>query len=247
MRFEYIVLLIIAFNVISALMQRRAKKAREAAGQSDPNADEEDWMEDDDEAREVARRRAPSQPASTSSRIPDEERVEKMPSLGRDILDQMMRDLGLKVPSPSSPQPPSSRPASSSPSPATSRPVPMSARSGATSSSSAERPVSQDDLGLQREQRERRERELAAESARAREQIKEWERLANSRSRNPERQAAASRQTLVTPRKQPTSVAAPMASSAANRVMDLRNPNRLREAFIVKEILDAPLSRRPRR
>jgi|GEM_PF-3947666 len=237
MRFEYIVLLIIAFNVISALMQRRAKKAREAAGQSDPNAEEEDWMEDDDDGREDARRATPGA-GQTASRVPDAEPAERMPSLGRDILDQIMRDLGLKAPTPSSPPPPP---------PATSRPEPMYPRSGTPASSPAERPVSQDDFGLQREQRERRERELAAESARAREQIKEWERLATSRSRNPERQtSAAARQAPVAPRK-PAVVSAVPAGSAIPRALDLRDPKRLREAFIVKEILDAPLSRRPRR
>ena len=113
MRFEHIVLLIIAFNVVSAVLQRRAKKAREKALRESGGvpADPEDaWYEDEDEEEQPARRPARPEPAAArSSAPPDAGGPQRQPSFAQDILDQIMRDLGLKpnpVPPPSSPMPP---------------------------------------------------------------------------------------------------------------------------------------------
>lgn len=214
MRFEYIVLLIIAFNVISAVAQRRAKKARDAEaarqGSPGPASGGEKWDDDED------------QRAGTG----EEERIEKMPSLGRDILDQLARDLGLKVPKPQAPQRP--RPAVS---------VPASA------------PVRTESPEEVRERLRRRERELEVERARAREKIREWERLAASGTRGATSSSSAAHP-VAAPSLKTARASAPMPAAFhgdAVKRPDLRDPRRLREAFIAKEILDAPLSRRTRR
>jgi hypothetical protein len=237
MRFEYIVLLIIAFNVVTAVMQRRAKKARDAAGRGSENGNtresNDEWMDDDEDEEIVVSPRGPSaedrrrEEAMAAGSAPDSRTVERMPSLGRDILDQLARDLGLKIPRQETPAP-----------------IPVGERSTAEVPYGATRsPESREDT---REVMLRKEKELEAERIRAREKIREWELLSSSRARAPERPASSTTSRFASPGVRPVTapVVAPVSKTSLR--VDLRDPRRLREAFIVKEILDAPLSRRPR-
>lgn len=160
MRFEYLILLIIAFNVVAAVVKNRAKKSREPGSRRDESA------------------------------------RDAMPGLGRDILDQLARDLGLRLPRPVEPEPASGE-----------APAPVYA-------------------GEVRDGNPR-ERERAVE-------------------RTPEKSptpspVAPARGVRSQPARSRTAVgASPLRDS-------LLGKDRLREAFILKEILDPPLARRGRR
>ena len=90
MRFETLIFLIIAFNVVAAVVKRRAKSK---AQQSQPEQQSQ-----------------PPRPDASRTRSPERaddafEEPMRMPGLGRDILDQIARDLGLKVPKPAPAEP----------------------------------------------------------------------------------------------------------------------------------------------
>jgi hypothetical protein len=187
-RFEYLILLIIAFNVVAALMRRRAKskKAREAA------------------ERPRARRPQPSEHAEDFEREGEPAReAPRMPSLGRDILDQIARDLGLNLPKPASPEP-GEREARRE----RHTPVIVAERRAAPARSVEDR---------------QREKAYVIPASRGAEP-----------ATDPGRRIATG--SSVPTRKVPSSTRVPR--------VNLHDPDRLREAFILKEILGSPVSRR---
>lgn len=247
MRFEHIILLIIAFNVVSAVIQRRAKKraeAEEAAGQGQdtgiPGADPE-WREGEagGRGRVPSRDRDGREPGhrapGAAGRHDSDDEVEPLPSFARDIFDQLARDLGLKVPRPQ-PQPRESLP----PEPPAPRPVRPPAPTSRSSTPSPSHPP----VRPSRPRPFPGGRDASPPSAHApvREDLK--------RGRAMEVTGSAGRPV----REAPPLPAAVSALSQAERSHqagvgrpDLGSPQRLREAFILKEILDAPVARRPRR
>ncbi len=163
MRFEYIVLLIIAFNVVTAVMKSRAKKAKARVPEANRNA---------------------------------ERPVAEMPGLGRDILDQLARDLGLRLPVPGP-----------------SLPVPAEA--------STPEPV------MERREESLREQERQKEKA-----------VVKAQEKRMLQAEAAQTKARSEPSRSRTGIgASPLRNS-------LLGQDRLREAFILKEILDLPLARR---
>lgn len=248
MRFEYIVLLIIAFNVITAVMQRRAKKARaeaqqRAAGPSgvarqskptpfeDEGEEEEEWggeyrdpHADRDAAPTTVSRRPGGDPGTGvgASRNSGDEPMQ-MPSMGRDILDQLARDLGLKLPKPAP------------------RPAQIEVKPS---------PVAVDTAAATRNAREAARETVRAERVAEREM--ERERLQVFRTREPAITRAVTGPAVSQAR--PVSAVARIDEAARSRTapgttplrLNLRGPERLREAFVLKEILDLPVSRRRR-
>ncbi len=260
MRFEHIILLIIAFNVVSAVIQRRAKKraeAEDAAGQGMdagiPGADPA-WREGDGGGRGRVpsrdrdgreRGRLPRGAAERQAPDPDSDEVERLPSFARDIFDQLARDLGLKVPRP---QPRESvPPAPQAPRPVT-RPAPTSGSPSSSSSPSSPSYPSYPSSHPSRPRPSPGGRDVAPPSSPAsvREDLK--------RARGRDVPGATGRPAGRPVREAPPLPAAVSALSQGEpaqregmRRPDLTNPQRLREAFILKEILDAPVARRPRR
>lgn len=218
MRFEYLILLIVAFNVITALVKRRAaRKAREAVGR---------------EGR--AERDASSVPRASGDTDGTDE-VGRMPGLGRDILDQIARDLGLKLPKPSSPESPP-RPANSDNStrpatPANSERPAKVGRPAPVIVARREAPRPMPESSVERRAAERRSAE---------------NRQAEAAYATPAAEAARSASPAKDPRRSPVTGVAPArktpTSTPVARV-DLRDPAKLREAFVLKEILGAPVSR----
>src|SRR5690606_2436439 len=142
-------------------------------------------------AREPAARRSVAR--SETETVP--ERGERMPSLARDIMDQLARDLGLKRPAP----PRETRPSAPSP-----PPPPLSSRESRLERMESPTPS------------------YAVESAPVKPVAS---RLADAEI--------------------PGAVAVPGVKTDALR-RSLRGSRNLREAFVLKEILDAPVARRPR-
>jgi hypothetical protein len=216
MRFEYIVLLIIAFNVVTAVMKSRAKKAREQAAhgpagsgnrsapppeaQSGPHYEE--FEEDEEEyqnpyaGHRAGRQNLPEGPGEDRR---SERPVAELPSFGRDILDQLARDLGLRLP-----QPPA--------------PVPAPASSSTTSASSSRVETS-------------RSNPVVAARVSGREAQPRIAATGMTAAKSGRSEATRSRTGIG---------ASPLRDS-------LLGKDRLREAFVLKEILDLPLARRPRR
>jgi hypothetical protein len=228
MRFEYIVLLIIAFNVVTAVMKNRAKKTRDQAARGgagvpdsvpqnrDRTASSASYEYDEDEEEEEYQdpyaghrpeRQSPvvrsAETRGSESREGEargsEAPVPELPSFGRDILDQLARDLGLRLPKPSAPPP-----------------APASASTASASSARGE--IS-------------RVNPVVATRAPGRE--------AQPRTAATGMTAAKSGRSEVT-RSRTGIGASPLRDS-------LLGKDRLREAFVLKEILDLPLSRRARR
>lgn len=222
MRFETVILLIIAFNVVTAILQRRAKKAQkeaqreaqkargEASGQSaETDLDEayeeypeyqeyqeEAVFEEDLRSRQRRERSSRDSDDARSSRHapPQREPDEmKMPSMGRDILDQLARDFGLKVPRKPKPVPTS--------------PAPRPSAKGKTALERA--PASQRTTST------------------------------HSPTRSPQLIAPAAARPP-----QLASEPARTRDSAPSITVNLQGVDRLREAIVLKEILDAPVSRR---
>jgi hypothetical protein len=257
MRFEYIVLLIIAFNVITAVMQRRAKKARAEAQQraaggaaargaavrqsaskpfeveNDEGEDEEEWGGEyrdpyaDRDSGPATTSRRPGSDAVTGvgASRPSGDEPMQMPSMGRDILDQLARDLGLKLPKPAP------------------RPAQIEAR-----------PAPVDTAAATRSARESAHETVRAERVAEREM--EREKLLASRTREihgVERTVSGPALTKVKPVSSPVRIV-PIDEAARSRTapgstplrLNLSGPERLREAFVLKEILDLPVSRRRR-
>jgi hypothetical protein len=214
-RFETIILLIVAFNVVTAVLQRRAKK----------------------KAREAAERAARSPEPASSPRASRPDRIEdddaddadlRMPSLGRDILDQIARDLGLKTPKPAPPPAPREARPAPAPAPVFERPWPTGAREA------AEVPV----IAERRETENRRPESPYV--------IPDVEVAVASDARSSGRAATAkeparSKVRGEALRKTPVVASVPLAPR-----LNLRDPARLREAFVMQEILGAPVSRRER-
>jgi hypothetical protein len=245
MRFEYIVLLIIAFNVITALLQRRAKKARAEAAARGTGAGssrtEPEWYEEEDEEEIIDmerpyrddrqgwedRRREAAVPVASG---PDAREAERMPSMGRDILDQIARDLGLKVPR--------------SETPAADRTMPNAPRPDSMSREHMPKTFTPDKVRSEPPRQEARP--VTPKPARAYTATdKEYDRLALMRTRAP----APLERAFASKPLAPVGSIPPVASRSAEGAPrpDLKDPRRLREAFIVKEILDLPLSRRIKR
>ncbi len=220
MRIEHIILLIIAFNVVSALVQRSRKKKRaEQASQgaarpgrpSPDHADPEWEPEDEDEEWEHGSR----------PRREDDRPVTEMPSLGRDILDQIARDLGLKTPKPGPAQP--EKPARRVPE----RPAAPASRRASESvvaRRSAERPSS-----------------APAPDRSA------FEQPYTPPEYRPEYKSGYSRPGAASTPKRPGGDSTPVRKapeSLRTPLVNLHEPGKLREAFVLKEILGAPVSRR---
>lgn len=239
MRFEHVILMIIAFNVVSAVLQRRAKKraeaaeAEQAAGSVDPWAEADELQEEWGEQRRVPSRERDGRERGgrrvEASQAPDGDEVERLPSFGRDILDQLARDLGLKVPRPQAPAP-KAPPSSSTPSTPPTHP-----------SRGVPREVSPPHPVLREERAEvsrtvsfpERPREVSGERRERADRVR------------PAPVARPVRATL------PAAVSAVSAldtqHDAPVRRPELHDRARLREAFVLKEILDAPRARRPQR
>ncbi len=215
MRFEHIILMIIAFNVVSAVIQRRAKKRAEAE------------------------QAAGSHGADPATPMPEAERDEgeRLPGFGRDILDQLARDLGLKVPRPQAPAPESApRPPAPHSSPKTSRgsqtPRPSHPSRGVPREVPPPTPVRRE---------ERRTVSFPERPAVRTERV--------VKERVPERVRPASVPGVSVPPAAVSvvSVTEQAPQGALKHRIDLKDPARLREAFILKEILDVPVARRPQR
>jgi hypothetical protein len=211
-RFEYLILLIVAFNVITALVKRRAaRKAREAVGR---------------EGR--AERDASSVPRASGDTDGTDE-VGRVPGLGRDILDQIARDLGLKLPKPASPE---SRP----------RPANSDNSTRPATPANSERPAP---VIVARREAPRPMPESSVER-RAAERRSVENRQAEAAYATPATEAARSASPAKDPKRSPVTGVAPArktpTSTPVARV-DLRDPAKLREAFVLKEILGAPVSR----
>ena len=258
MRFEYVVLLIIAFNVVSAVLQRRAKKAREAeaegnseelsdAGTAEARAEEAAEPSRTHRRRDRARRAAAArepgmsgdargQTSDAPDADPDAEAPMRMPSLGRDILDQLARDLGLKIPAPtprSEPDEPSSSPDTPArrPAPPAQRPAsrPMEHRELPPRTTLPSRPA-------------RPEPRPALRPAVARDTSSTTVPVAFGRDFE-----GHARPHRGIPGAVSVADAAPAAAPATpvNLRADRLDARRLREAFVLKEILDPPVARRP--
>lgn len=98
MKFEYVILLILAFNVVTALVKKRkAEAARlpEKAAKAPPPPDPR---------KEVGRARDAYAPAET---VPAEIAEPRKPKggLGRDLMEQLAKELGLETAEPERPRP----------------------------------------------------------------------------------------------------------------------------------------------
>jgi hypothetical protein len=203
MRFEHIVLLIIAFNVVTAVVQRRAKKKARAKleaaarsgrvqpaeapsprGWNSPEAEEGEWED-----------------ASRSEPVAEQPDRGQMPSLGRDILDQIARDLGLKT----SPRP---------------------------------SPMPREPMEAPEPEWREREREVVRE--RPPRAAQPAPRLAEARA------ATIAPAPPVVPRARVSTPPVRARAATADHLprVDLKSAAKLREAFILKEILDRPLALR---
>ena len=234
MRFEYVILMIIAFNIISAVVQRRAKKRAEAEEQA-----------------------AHTQGGSGAS-VPEPEEVERLPSFGRDILDQLARDLGLKIPRPQTTTPGAPGPSPSGlPHPSRGRPREASPPSPVLVREERTRTLSSSERSVrpERNDRDRDMRSRGTQTVEVRtERVKERMRPAPSGMR-PVRVTTPPISPEISSKISLERAARPVAVSVIEEVQqkkspyrpDLTGPGRLREAFILKEILDAPVARRPRR
>jgi hypothetical protein len=238
-RFEYVIVLIVLFNVANALWQRHQKKTRAealrrqgetgAGGAADAARDARRatlpsaWdAEDEDEEREERGgdlrnpyRDGEAAAASPERRVgesrnreePNREQREsvEMPSLGRDILDQIARDLGIRVPKPA--------------------PVPASGPVRSVPSAPAAKGNAARDNA-----RELARANLAAERSTA-SRVRETPSVSDGT-----RRAAQASEAV---RSRTASGAMPLRES-------LQGMDKLREALILKEILDLPLARRRR-
>jgi hypothetical protein len=110
-KFETLIVLVIAFNVVTAVLKNRARKAKlknEMPSSPAPTP----AVPAPSEAKEIRRPTAPHQIrkapvettlASVKESIPSEK--PKPVGLGKDLLDQLAKELGLQLPQPTLPKP----------------------------------------------------------------------------------------------------------------------------------------------
>jgi hypothetical protein len=208
-----VVLAIIAFNVVMSLWAKR--KQKQAAAEAKDPAGAAALKEEARRRMENARARSQAERQSKEARNDDaadsaRAKREKALEVGKDILGQLAKELGLELPqNKPAPRPQPARAAAPKPAPAAAR---KPARGGEVRSE-GERPASLKDL-------------LAAQKA------------------------AASKEGEGAPRRAPYNepIPAPLRQAAPLiRPEDLRDPEALRRAFVLKTILDKPLSLQGRR
>jgi hypothetical protein len=204
---------------------RRAEAARQAESRSRTSYDE-DGADDEEEWEEHHLR---GETRGTPAAKPSGAETRKPQSTG-DLLTQLAKELGLQLPIPTTGTPtPEPEPRSAPPAPKPA-PKPIQPAQKSATQSAAARPTATAQRVADAAKRPERQasRNLSSESSRT---IREGGESAPRRA----------------PSNVPVTQAAPVRAAYDPALEGLRDPEALRRAFILKTILDKPLSMQPRR